>query len=113
MLRLPYWDWADGSYAFPSVLSATTVQINTPLGLQNVSNPLFQYTFLNHPEPQAWFPTGDGGSDSWSGEQPTTIRWPDSNNQSRNSIIPGILSDYSGYFANQVVSCMLHFSPRN
>jgi hypothetical protein len=67
-LRLPYWDWADLPFTFPDVLSSPTVQVDTPFGLKTVRNPLFQYTFLNHPEAQEWFPTHQGGSEAWSGE---------------------------------------------
>lgn len=107
-LRLPYWDWAAPPYGFPAVLSSPTVQIETPSGFETVNNPLFQYTFLNHPEPQEWFPTKGVGSDAWFGEQPFTVRWPDAYNQSQNSIPSGIFSAEGGYLASQVVRILLN-----
>jgi hypothetical protein len=89
------------------VLSSPTVQVDTPFGIETLRNPLFQYTFLNHPEPQEWFSTHGGGGDAWSGEQPFTIRYPDANNQSQNSVLPGLFANAGGYLATLVVSILL------
>lgn len=43
-LRVPYWDWA-ATPALPSVVTTTTTTINTPSGMQEMDNPLFNYTF--------------------------------------------------------------------
>lgn len=48
-LRMPYWDWAqppaEGEEPFPQMFSTPTVTLNTPSGMQNVTNPLLKYSF--------------------------------------------------------------------
>ena len=56
-LRLPYWDWASDA-AMPDLLNTKTIVINTPSGSQNITNPLYTYTF--HPRPNSSdFPPGE------------------------------------------------------
>lgn len=48
--RLPYWDWAmkppNGTSVFPSAVGdSPAVEVDGPNGKQNISNPLFSYTF--------------------------------------------------------------------
>jgi len=73
-VRLPFWDWAAIPQRFPDVLTWPTVQITTPTGVKNVTNPLYNYKFLSNPEPPEWFPAGDP-----LGNCPTTVRCPDQN----------------------------------
>lgn len=50
-LRSPYWDWAlpipDGQTAFPRLFTAATVDVNTPDGMQTITNPLAGFNFGN------------------------------------------------------------------
>lgn len=48
--RIPYWDWAmmppNGTSVFPlAVGGSPDVEVDGPNGKQNISNPLFSYTF--------------------------------------------------------------------
>ncbi|KAI8635173.1 Di-copper centre-containing protein [Xylariaceae sp. FL1651] len=48
--RVPYWDWAIApptgeSVLPPSVSSSSTMNVSGPNGVQNISNPLFSFTF--------------------------------------------------------------------
>ena len=78
-----------------------SVSINTPSGPQNVTNPLYRYTFLNHPEPAKWFPTNQ---ETYLGSQPWTIRQPDSNNVSNEAAIDTQFAEEGQYLSDQVVS---------
>jgi hypothetical protein len=81
-LRIPYWDWASVS-SIPDIVNKPTVQINTPSGVQTVSNPLYQYKFQNFPLNPSWFPPNqDGDLNTY----PETVRSPD---------YPGGPSDFS------------------
>jgi tyrosinase len=101
-LRFPFWDWAALPQRFPDVMTWPSVRINTPTGLKNVTNPLYRYEFLNHPEPEEWFPTKDG--DAWMAEQPWTVRNADANNQSQFGPINSNLADDGPFLTTQVVS---------
>ena len=57
-LRIPYWDWAINP-TMPALVSNVTVTVNGPKGLQNIANPLYNYTFHPLPGPPD-FPSGDG-----------------------------------------------------
>jgi len=106
-LRIPYWDWAAIPQLFPDVMTWESVQINTPTGLENVTNPLYAYKFLNHPEPLEWFPTSEGGIDAFLAEQPETIRYANSNNQSQDADInPNFVED-GQYLTSAVVRSKL------
>ncbi|KAF4628454.1 hypothetical protein G7Y89_g9698 [Cudoniella acicularis] len=83
-LRIPYWDWAAVPQRFPDLLMWPSIQIITPTGVKNVTNPLNRYKFLNHPEPEAWFPSDE---ESYLGSQPWTLRQPDSQNVSQEYLI--------------------------
>ena len=102
---MPYWDWAVAPQRFPDVMTWPTVRIYTPTGVKNVTNPLFQYTFLSHPEPESWFPIG-GDSDAYYGEQPTTLRQPDANNHSQNAVINDAWFNPYGYQLATMVVCI-------
>ena len=102
-LRTPYWDWAKVPQRFPDVMTWPSVRITTAKGVQNVTNPLFQYKFLSHPEPAEWFP-----SDSWLGSMPNTVRYPDENNQSRNALINTVWADDGSYLIKDVVGILSH-----
>ena len=55
--RIPYWDWAINP-AMPDAVNQPMININTPEGLMNIVNPLYNYTF--HPQPSAAdFPPSD------------------------------------------------------
>ncbi|KAH8589738.1 hypothetical protein B0O99DRAFT_692298 [Bisporella sp. PMI_857] len=99
-LRIPYWDWAAFPQRFPDVMTWPTVRINTPTGLVNVTNPLFQYKFLSNPEPEEWFPST--GGDSFVGSLPTTVRYPDANNKSQSQFINMNFAD-DGIYLTQAV----------
>jgi hypothetical protein len=103
-LRLPYLDWAAIPQTFPDLLTWPIIQINTSAGLQNVTNPLFRYTLLNHLEPGTWFPTYPNNDDTWYGEQPYMLRHADSNNISHNEAIQPIFSGGGPSLTYQVVS---------
>ena len=49
-LRMPYWDWALNS-TLPDIFSQPSIKVKTPDGSQNISNPLFNYTFHPLPSP--------------------------------------------------------------
>jgi hypothetical protein len=99
--RIPFWDWAAIPQRFPDVMTWPSVNINTPTGPQNVTNPLYRYTFLNHPEPAAWFPPDE---ESYLGSQPWTLRNPDSNNNSIESAINDQFAEEGQFLSDQVVS---------
>lgn len=46
-LRIPYWDWAIHP-ALPDAATQPYIQVNTPFGIQDIQNPLYQYVF--HPD---------------------------------------------------------------
>jgi tyrosinase len=98
--RIPFWDWAAIPQRFPDVMTWPSVSINTPTGPQNVTNPLYRYTFLNHPEPAAWFPPNE---ESYIGSQPWTLRNPDSNNNSIESAINDQFAEEGQFLSDQVV----------
>jgi tyrosinase len=102
--RIPFWDWAAIPQRFPDVATWPSVNINTPSGPQNVTNPLYRYTFLNHPEPAAWFPTSGAPDDPFLGAQPWTIREPDANNVSVESAIDVQFAEFGQSLSDQVVS---------
>ncbi|KAH8588949.1 hypothetical protein B0O99DRAFT_524064 [Bisporella sp. PMI_857] len=60
-LRLPYWDFSSIP-TMPDVLNTATVSINTPSGLENVTNPLLLYKFQEFPLNSTWFPNDDSVS---------------------------------------------------
>lgn len=47
--RIPYWDWAavpkKGQTVLPKTVQEPTIQVDGPGGFQEISNPLFSYTF--------------------------------------------------------------------
>jgi tyrosinase len=48
--RIPYWDWAikpqDGEHVFPIQFTGSpSIEVDGPIGKQNISNPLYSYTF--------------------------------------------------------------------
>lgn len=48
--RIPYWDWAakppGGEHVFPiKITGSPRIEVDGPNGKQNISNPLFSYTF--------------------------------------------------------------------
>ncbi|KAG8527171.1 uncharacterized protein KY384_008601 [Bacidia gigantensis] len=57
-LRIPFYDWALNS-TMPDQTNEPMILINTPDGLRNIKNPLYDYTF--HPQPNhSDFPESDG-----------------------------------------------------
>ena len=69
--RVPYWDWTLNA-TMPDPVNDPMITINTPEGVQNMVNPLYDYTF--HPQPSASdFPPDDPLSAYHS-----TVRSPDS-----------------------------------
>lgn len=103
-LRQPYWDWAIAPQRFADVMTWPSVRITTPTGARNVTNPLFQYKFLNHPEPTEWFP-----SDSYWGTLPNTVRYPDANNQSQNGLINRAFAEDGAFLTSDVVCTLTLF----
>jgi len=75
-----------------------SVRITTPRGVENVTNPLFQYKFLKFPEPADWFPR-----DTFLGSLPNTVRYPDQNNKSQNALINEVLATDGFFLAQDVV----------
>ncbi|MCJ1396995.1 hypothetical protein MMC11_000187 [Xylographa trunciseda] len=69
--RIPYWDWSLNP-TMPSLVNVATITITTPTGVQDVTNPLYNYTFDPLPiSPD--FPEDDNVSQFLS-----TVRWPTS-----------------------------------
>ncbi|TVY16673.1 Polyphenol oxidase 1 [Lachnellula arida] len=99
--RIPFWDWAAVPQRFPDVMTWPNVSINTPSGPQNVTNPLYRYTFLNHPEPAKWFPTDQ---ETYLGSQPWSIRQPDNNNVSNEAAMEGQFAQEGQSLSDQVWS---------
>jgi hypothetical protein len=64
ILRVPYWDWALDP-KLPECMTAPMISINTPTGLQSITNPLYSYLFS--PSSAKGFPAGDpvSISNSW------------------------------------------------
>ncbi|TVY37847.1 Polyphenol oxidase [Lachnellula occidentalis] len=99
--RIPFWDWAAVPQRFPDVMTWPSVSINTPSGRRNVTNPLYRYTFLNHPEPAKWFPTDQ---ETYLGSQPWTIRQPDTNNVSNEASMESQFVKEGQFLSDQVWS---------
>ncbi|TVY34882.1 Polyphenol oxidase [Lachnellula subtilissima] len=99
--RIPFWDWAAVPQRFPDVMTWPNVSINTPTGIRNVTNPLYRYTFLNHPEPANWFPTDQ---ETYLGSQPWTIRQPDGNNVSNEATMESQFAQEGQFLSDQVWS---------
>ncbi|KAM3081653.1 hypothetical protein ACMFMG_005105 [Clarireedia jacksonii] len=76
--RIPYWDWA-AIPALPPIVSADTVEIETPTGTGTVANPLLLYKFQQFPLNPTWFPNGTdvGEADQDLSQDPFTLRFPD------------------------------------
>lgn len=75
-LRVPYWDWALNS-TIPDFINDPTISINTPLGIQTVENPLYNYTFHPHPS-EAEFPPSKPLS-----KYGSTVRYPSASGESQ------------------------------
>lgn len=76
MFRVPYWDWALNA-TIPDPVNDPMISINTPTGVQNIVNPLYNYTF--HPQPSASdFPPSEPLSAYHS-----TVRYPTASGQSQ------------------------------
>ena len=75
-LRVPYWDWAFNA-TMPDPVNDPIITINTPQGIQSISNPLYNYTFHPLPGPPD-FPAGDDLS-----SYPSTVRYPDASGNSQ------------------------------
>ncbi len=56
-LRVPYWDWAS-TPTLPDVVTDMTTTVNTPYGMQTITNPLYNYTFQSDAAGNG-FPAGD------------------------------------------------------
>ncbi|RDL38192.1 uncharacterized protein BP5553_05625 [Venustampulla echinocandica] len=70
--RIPFWDWA-AIPSIPDVVAAPTVNINTPSGPKDVTNPLYQYSFQQFPLNDTWFPSDQ---DEKLSTYPATVRCP-------------------------------------
>lgn len=55
-MRIPYWDWAINP-RLPDVVTSPTLSIITPNGLQEISNPLLQYSFPVNMLQNGYFPS--------------------------------------------------------
>ncbi|KAM5453958.1 putative tyrosinase [Microsporum audouinii] len=75
-LRIPYWDWASNPEV-PRSMTTSKININTPSGMQEIDNPLYQYKF--DPSVQKGFPAAD----SFTSLSHST-RYPDGNGESQN-----------------------------
>ncbi|OWP06274.1 hypothetical protein B2J93_2512 [Marssonina coronariae] len=72
--RIPYWDWASVP-TMPAVVNQPTVQITTPAGVKNVTNPTFRYVFHEFPLNPSYFPSDQtAAGDAWLSKYPYTIR---------------------------------------
>ncbi|MCJ1384871.1 hypothetical protein MMC17_007989 [Xylographa soralifera] len=69
--RIPYWDWSLDP-KMPGLVNVPTITITTPTGVQDVPNPLYNYTFNPLPTSPD-FPEGDNVSQYLS-----TVRYPTS-----------------------------------
>ncbi|CAG8961788.1 hypothetical protein HYFRA_00006331 [Hymenoscyphus fraxineus] len=96
-LRMPFWDWALPGSRFPTIMKSPTVQITTPNGTTTVNNPLFNYKFLQRPEPTEWFPANDPIS-----AKAATLRHPDANDVQHDETIDQALAEENSFLANQV-----------
>ncbi|KAL2041570.1 hypothetical protein N7G274_005952 [Stereocaulon virgatum] len=82
--RIPYWDWAINS-TMPDPINDPMITVNSPHGLVNMANPLYNYTF--HPQPSATdFPPNDSLA-----KYHSTVRSPDAAGQSQSSVSNQIL----------------------
>ncbi|KAF6229867.1 hypothetical protein HO133_004204 [Letharia lupina] len=76
-LRVPYWDWVLNA-TMPDPVNSPMISVNSPHGVTNIVNPLYNYTF--HPQPSAVdFPPSDG----MIAEYHSTVRYPSSSGQSQ------------------------------
>ncbi|KAI4271546.1 MAG: hypothetical protein LQ337_005945 [Flavoplaca oasis] len=85
-LRIPFWDWSLDA-TMPPEVSQPTIYINAPEGTVNVPNPLYSYTFHPLPSEDEFPPIGSSpnGPKVWSFQ--STVRYPDSNNQSQPDLV--------------------------
>ncbi|KAK4690189.1 hypothetical protein P7C71_g6534, partial [Lecanoromycetidae sp. Uapishka_2] len=75
-LRIPYWDWAL-NVTMPDPVNDPMISVNTPSGMLNIVNPLYNYTF--HPQPSTVdFPPQDSLS-----KYHSTVRYPNAAGQSQ------------------------------
>ncbi|CAD6586306.1 MAG: hypothetical protein ASARMPREDX12_002329 [Alectoria sarmentosa] len=76
-LRIPYWAWALNT-TMPDLVNSPMISVNSPHGVMNIVNPLYNYTF--HPQPSAAdFPPSDGLIAGYH----STVRYPSSSGQSQ------------------------------
>ncbi|CAG8795097.1 13519_t:CDS:2 [Dentiscutata erythropus] len=141
-LRHPYWDWADEKAAkgVPDIFLTPTIEINTPKGKKNVSNPLRNYilpTNLSIPLQKGQNPTDKPNYhipnmtyNPYTPKGYTTIRHPNSNyedqydllNQNFSIYVPSVLrpalyqmyhiSNYL-HFSNHIVTSSDHEMPES
>ncbi|CAG8613985.1 656_t:CDS:2 [Gigaspora margarita] len=127
-LRHPYWDWADEKAAkgVPEVFLISTLEINTPNGKKNVSNPLRNYilpTNLSVPLEKGQNPTDKPNYhipnmtyNPYTPKGYPTIRHPNSNyddqydwlNRNFSVYVPSVLRP--GLYQMYHISNYLHFS---
>lgn len=66
----------------PDLVNSATITVNSPNGILNIANPLYNYTF--YPQPSATdFPPSDGQIAKYH----STVRYPDSNGQSQPDLV--------------------------
>lgn len=58
-LRIPYWDWGV-SAQLPLIMTQQFIEIKTPSGPRNITNPLYQYAFPSDMDAENLFPSSNG-----------------------------------------------------
>ncbi|CAG8657383.1 2553_t:CDS:2 [Dentiscutata erythropus] len=127
-LRHPYWDWADEKAikGVPEIFMSPTIEINTPSGKKNVSNPLKSYTLptdISEPLQKGQNPTDKPNYNvpnmsyiPYTPKGYPTVRYPNSNYEDRYDLQKQNFSVYvrsvfrPGLYQMFHVSSFLHFS---
>ncbi|KAF2259352.1 Di-copper centre-containing protein [Lojkania enalia] len=108
--RMPYWDWATrinrSTSAFPTAISSSTATIIDVDGAtKEIDNPLYSFRFDDKAIPS----NSDLALDRYWSQFPNTIRAPDRNGNSRNSLVSRVITNEAASLRTNVSLMLLSY----